>query len=333
MLSASRSGSPVRRAVPEIGQVSTRCAFDPHEHLRRRADQLLVAELQQELVRTRAGMLHPLEQLRRPSRSKACGTSAAAPPRSSRPAHAFAHRLDLRHVLLRRVIAGDRTGARAGVGGATAGASARQSTRSRSLALEIVLVALDLLLLAIHEIDVVAEKEMQILVAVPRQLQLDRIELEQQIVSERADQREPRILLRREIPRSERAESKTPTAACCVPLRGTTRAAASAGRAASRLRTRIRPNADDRASSREQHRGNCDPTGIQRPEFHPARRKRSPGEDTPRPCPSANTAPDTHIPTRDRCRGAVQVIEEVLQALPESVFEAERVTWIPWGVV
>ena len=72
MLSASRSGSPVRCAVPEMGQVSTRCAFHAHEHLRRSADQLLVAELQQELVRARAGVLHALETGRRPCRSTAC---------------------------------------------------------------------------------------------------------------------------------------------------------------------------------------------------------------------------------------------------------------------
>ena len=40
-------------------------AFHSHEHLRRRAHQLLVAELHEKLVRTRAGMLNPLEQLRR----------------------------------------------------------------------------------------------------------------------------------------------------------------------------------------------------------------------------------------------------------------------------
>ena len=57
---------------------------------------------------------------------------------------------------------------------------------------EIVLEALDLLLLAIHEVDVVAEEEVQVFHVVARQLQLDGIELKQQIVAEGADQRQPR---------------------------------------------------------------------------------------------------------------------------------------------
>ena len=69
---------------------------------------------------------------------------------------------------------------------------ARQAVGGDIAAREIVLVALDLLLLAIHEINVVAEEQMQILHVVARQLQLDGIELEQQIVAEGADQREAR---------------------------------------------------------------------------------------------------------------------------------------------
>ena len=51
---------------------------------------------------------------------------------------------------------------------------------------EVVPVALDLLLLAIHEVDVVAKKQVQVLVPGARELFLDGLELEQQIVSERA---------------------------------------------------------------------------------------------------------------------------------------------------
>ena len=68
----------------------------------------------------------------------------------------------------------------------------RKSARGVFAAREIELVALDLLLLAIHEIDVVAEEQVQVLDVVARQLGLDRIEVEQQIVAERAHQREPR---------------------------------------------------------------------------------------------------------------------------------------------
>jgi len=42
MLSASRNGSPVRRAVPAMGQVSIR-RLDAHEHLGRRSNQLFFA--------------------------------------------------------------------------------------------------------------------------------------------------------------------------------------------------------------------------------------------------------------------------------------------------
>ena len=62
------------------------------------------------------------------------------------------------------------------------------------LALEFVLIALDLLLLAVHEADVVAEIEVQILVAVARKLLLDGLELEQQVVAEGADEAQARIL-------------------------------------------------------------------------------------------------------------------------------------------
>ena len=60
---------------------------------------------------------------------------------------------------------------------------------------EIVAEPLDPFLLAIHVIDVVAEKQVQVLVALSRELQLDGIELEQQVVAECAHQREPRVVL------------------------------------------------------------------------------------------------------------------------------------------
>jgi sRNA-binding carbon storage regulator CsrA len=46
----------------------------------------------------------------------------------------------------------------------------------------------------IHEVDVIAEKQVQILVAAARQLLFDRLELKQQIVTEGANQGQPRIL-------------------------------------------------------------------------------------------------------------------------------------------
>ena len=68
----------------------------------------------------------------------------------------------------------------------------RQARGGRPGAREIELVTLDALLLAIHEVDVVAQEQVQILDVVTRQLQLDRIELQQQVVAECAHQRQAR---------------------------------------------------------------------------------------------------------------------------------------------
>ena len=85
-------------------------------------------------------------------------------------------------------------GSRAGGGGIGSAVRSRPQRR-QTLALEIVLIALDLFLLAIHQIDVVAEEQVQVLVAVARQFLFDRLELEQQVVAERAGQRQPAVLL------------------------------------------------------------------------------------------------------------------------------------------
>ena len=84
------------------------------------------------------------------------------------------------------------------------GAAERRPTSAPSRAMprggnfaarEFVAEALDLLRLAIHEPDVVAQEQVQVLVAVARQLALDGLELEQQVVAEGADQPQARILL------------------------------------------------------------------------------------------------------------------------------------------
>src|SRR5580692_11250956 len=60
MASASLSGSPVRRAGNRTGLHAA--VFHAHEHFGGRADQLLVAKLQEELIRARAGFLDALEE-------------------------------------------------------------------------------------------------------------------------------------------------------------------------------------------------------------------------------------------------------------------------------
>ena len=188
MLSASRSGSPVRCAVPEIGQVSTRVPSTrtnisgdaptscSSPNCRRNSYGLGLA------VCTRS------KQLARPCRSMACGRSGAAPLRSNRRG-ACPRAPSPRWPCTLRACGRRRSGPAARRrGGAICCAVARQASGGDAVALEIVLEALDLLLLAIHEPDVVAEKQVQILVAVARQLLLDRLELEQQVVAEGAHQ-------------------------------------------------------------------------------------------------------------------------------------------------
>jgi len=79
--------------------------------------------------------------------------------------HSLSHVFHHRHVLFRAVIGNDRAGRRRrrrrdlrGVAG--------QSACGNTFALEVVLVALHLFLLTIHEPDVVAQEEVQVLMAV-----------------------------------------------------------------------------------------------------------------------------------------------------------------------
>src|ERR1017187_4395181 len=106
-----------------------------------------------------------------------CGKSGVAHLVIIAAPHAFAHRLHVRHVLFRRVVARNRTALR-WRGRRNRFPVARQAVRARALALELVLVALHLLLLAVHVPDVVAQKQVQILVSGARQPLLDGLELE-----------------------------------------------------------------------------------------------------------------------------------------------------------
>src|SRR6185369_2532580 len=75
-----------------------------------------------------------------------------------------------------------------GLGGAI------ESQRRDAFEFEIPLVMLDLLLLAVHGVNVVAEEQVQVFVAAAGQFLFDWLELEKQVEPERADQRQPRIL-------------------------------------------------------------------------------------------------------------------------------------------
>ena len=82
-------------------------SLDANEHLRRGAHQLLVAELQQQLVRAGAGVLDPLEQLGRAAAVRRAESLTQHDFVIIAAAHALAHDLDVGHVLFRPVIRND----------------------------------------------------------------------------------------------------------------------------------------------------------------------------------------------------------------------------------
>jgi hypothetical protein len=162
-------------------------ALDAHEHFRRGAGQLLVAELEQELVRARAALLDAAEQLcdaaleaRREGLAEDDLVVIAA-------LHPLADALHLGHVLFRLVVADDIRRRGCGRRGHFL-AGARQAQRAQPFEIEVVLEPLDDLLLAVHEADVVAEEQPQVLLLGARQAQADGVELEQQVVAEGPDQ-------------------------------------------------------------------------------------------------------------------------------------------------
>ena len=171
-------------------------AFGAHEHLRRGSNQLLVAKLEEEFVGTGAGLLDALEQL-----GEAAGIGRGEGLAQHHfvivaAAHAFAHLLDIGHVLFRLVIAGDgsrRKGLDLGDarGGAFDALGGRRSASGGRSARKLVGITVDLLLLAIHEVNLVAQEQAQIVAALARELELDRIEAEQEVVAESAHQGEP----------------------------------------------------------------------------------------------------------------------------------------------
>ena len=135
------------------------------------------------------------------------------------------------------------------------------------LAGEIVLESLDDLLLAIHEIDVVAKKQVQILCD-PRAA--GAIGSDRTGAADRSRTRRPAPAANPPdagTPRSARAERKTATAACCAPLPGN-RSASGCSRiivesASSRLELPLRMALEHRTEQSQQHA----PAFIQRAKF------------------------------------------------------------------
>ena len=186
-----------------------------------------------------------------------------------------------------------------------------QSLRRETLALEIVLKPLDLLLLAIH-VDRCRRKGTGAgPCGSPRgSLQLDRIELEQQIEAEsaRPDASVASCVIAKLV-RSARAESKIPTAACCALL-----PEKNSGSGFNRPRRAPFSNSKySQCGCGAQHRNKnlIDHFAaiIQRPEFDMSPERDDFQRRTNR-CrnPSANSAPEIHNRRRDRCLSGYRVI-------------------------
>src|SRR5580692_12908119 len=86
-------------------------------------------------------------------------------------------------------------------------AVARQTASGYGFARELVLIPLDLFLLTIHEPDVVVEEQVQVFMAVARQLLFDGLELKEQVEAECAYQTEAQILRPAEL-LNQRAENR-----------------------------------------------------------------------------------------------------------------------------
>ena len=200
--------------------------FHAHEHLRRSADQLLVAELEQKLVRAGTGLLNALEQLRGAARVRRAERLAENHFVVIAQAHSFADGFDVGGVLGGRMVADNRARRRLLFRFLDALGGVRKSARGVFAARKIKPVPFDVFLLAIHEVDVIAQEQAQILDAGARMLEANRVEAEQQIVTKCAHQGEAARQTVRGTRRSARAAEKRPRAACCVPLPGTARAAA-----------------------------------------------------------------------------------------------------------
>ena len=234
-----------------------------------------------------------------------------------------------------RVVGNDRTAA-----ARWAAARSRRASRARPRVetpprAKLVLVALDLLFLAVHEPDVVAEEQVQVLVAGARQLLFDGLELEQQVVAERADQRQARSSAPRNS--SIRARRMENTEGCL--LRSSSGNSAGRGfkpaREDARLRTRIPPSADGRRAPGASNSRDLRAALVQRAELHAA----VVGDDLQRRaawrrCPSASTARGIRIPRKDRSpRCWSRSRSRRHRPRRKLVCETVRVTSIPWGVV
>ena len=277
---------------------------------------MLVAELHEEFVGAGARLLHAAEEIaglagvRRLEGLPQHDLVVVAAP------HALADLLHVGHVFFGRVVADD--------GAAFARRRRRHRRPSRAspwvraaLAAELVLVALDLLFLAVHQPDVVAEEEMQIFVPGARQFLFDGLELEEQVVTEGADQREVRVFLALEL-LDQRAQNRERGGLLAALLLGEERGqgleAAGQNRAFEAELFPVR-------MVREQlvkHAGEDGSALVQRPELHAAVvgnnfERRAGRGDIPARISSGI------LISRRKINPAVlvQVIQQVVQSLPE----------------
>ena len=177
-------------------------------------------------------------------------------------------------------------------------------------------------------------KSCRSLYAVAREFQFDRIELEQQIVSERAHQREPGILLALEFAdqRAQNRKRRGLLAALFFREQGGQRFQPAAQRRA--LKAELLPMRmalEQAIQHLVQHfAARVQAAGIR----CRARRRRFRSAGIPKPRPSANIAPDIHSPTTDRCRDSGPACRiRCPRPFLNGMAEVKRVTVIPPGVV
>src|SRR5689334_6149126 len=91
------------------------------------------------------------------------------------------------------MIGDDRTGLEARRRGDLPGPAVQGQGRE-AFTLKVVLIPLDHFFLAVHEVDVIAEEEVEVLVTVARQSLPDGLELKEKIEPERADKAETGIV-------------------------------------------------------------------------------------------------------------------------------------------
>ena len=276
---ASAMASPPRAMVPEIGQVSTRSPLDAHEHLGRGADQVLaLAEVDEEAVGRRVELAQPAEHVARQAAGTARkkvwpGTTSNRSPRGTTPSPCRT---------MRSYSPGSWSHSRVDLRGRRerlARAAARQAHRGAAVDLEVVADQLRRSRACGRRRGArrAGRARGRAGSAGRAQVRLDRVELEGEVVAERAVEAEVRVVrCCRTTPTSARStENTVGRRVRCSSVKRAARAARCARAAAPSLATHVhdvRCAAQRALEGRQQHLA----ARVQRldPELALARRER-----------------------------------------------------------